>query len=68
MCVWETHKKVPEVQPSLHLVLRLSRFDPQTGWPTGSNDLNLVNLFLRLFGKCTEEELCVRLLCFQVNA
>lgn len=52
-----------------HLVVHLivCRFDPQTGLLTGSNDLNLVNLFLRLFGKCTEEELCVRLLCFQVS-
>lgn len=41
------------------------RFDPQTGLLTGTNDMNLVNLFLRLFGRCTEKALCIRLLIFQ---
>ncbi|GJP32228.1 hypothetical protein CLOM_g16822 [Closterium sp. NIES-68] len=45
---------------------RLPKFDPSTHLLTGSNDLNLVNLFLRLFGPCTEEALCIRLLLFQV--
>lgn len=45
---------------------RLPKFDPETGLLTGSNDLNLVNLFLRLFGRCTEQALCIRLLLFQV--
>jgi UDP-N-acetylglucosamine--dolichyl-phosphate N-acetylglucosaminephosphotransferase len=44
---------------------RLPRFDPQTGLLTGTNDMNLVNLFLRLFGRCTEKTLCIRLLIFQ---
>ncbi|CAI7897645.1 unnamed protein product, partial [Closterium sp. NIES-53] len=44
---------------------RLPKFDPATHRLTGSNDLNLVNLFLRLFGPCTEEHLCIRLLLFQ---
>ncbi|CAM6085587.1 unnamed protein product [Calypogeia fissa] len=44
---------------------RLPRFDPRTNLLTGSNDMNLVNLFLRVFGQCTEQELCVRLLIFQ---
>ncbi|CAI5511503.1 unnamed protein product [Closterium sp. Naga37s-1] len=43
-----------------------AKFDPATHRLTGSNDLNLVNLFLRLFGPCTEEQLCIRLLLFQV--
>ncbi|CAI5497869.1 unnamed protein product [Closterium sp. Naga37s-1] len=37
-------------------------FDLATHRLTGSNDLNLVNLFLRLFGPCTEEQLCIHLL------
>ncbi|KAJ4811091.1 UDP-N-acetylglucosamine--dolichyl-phosphate N-acetylglucosaminephosphotransferase [Rhynchospora pubera] len=44
---------------------RLPRFDPQTGLLIGSSDMNLVNLFLRLFGQCTEKSLCIRLLIFQ---
>ncbi|KAJ4792350.1 UDP-N-acetylglucosamine--dolichyl-phosphate N-acetylglucosaminephosphotransferase [Rhynchospora pubera] len=44
---------------------RLPRFDTQTGLLTGTNDMNLVNLFLRLFGRCTEKSLCIRLLIFQ---
>ncbi|KAJ1702414.1 hypothetical protein LUZ63_002193 [Rhynchospora breviuscula] len=45
---------------------RLPRFDPQTGLLIGTSDMNLVNLFLRLFGQCTEKSLCIRLLIFQV--
>ncbi|RLN36197.1 UDP-N-acetylglucosamine--dolichyl-phosphate N-acetylglucosaminephosphotransferase [Panicum miliaceum] len=41
------------------------RFDPQTGLLTGTKDGNLVNIFLRLFGKCSEKALCIRLLIFQ---
>ncbi len=41
-------------------------FDPKTGLLTGSNDMNLVNLFLRWFGRCSEQQLCIRLLLFQV--
>ncbi|GAQ80668.1 UDP-N-acetylglucosamine--dolichyl-phosphate N-acetylglucosaminephosphotransferase [Klebsormidium nitens] len=44
---------------------RLPKFDPETGLLTGSNDLNLVNLFLRIFGPLTEQQLCIRLLVFQ---
>lgn len=44
---------------------RLPRFDTQTGLLTGTKDGNLVNIFLRLFGKCSEKSLCIRLLIFQ---
>lgn len=44
---------------------RLPIFDPKTGLLTGTNDMNLVNLFLRLFGRCTELQLLIRLLLFQ---
>ncbi|KAL6657426.1 hypothetical protein ACP70R_005206 [Stipagrostis hirtigluma subsp. patula] len=44
---------------------RLPRFDPQTGLLTGTKDGNLVNIFLRLFGRCSEKALCIRLLIFQ---
>ncbi|XP_068661852.1 uncharacterized protein [Aristolochia californica] len=44
---------------------RLPRFDPQTGLLTGTKDGTLVNLFLRLFGRCSENSLCIRLLIFQ---
>ncbi|XP_062189582.1 uncharacterized protein LOC133892693 [Phragmites australis] len=44
---------------------RLPRFDPETGLLTGTKDGNLVNIFLRLFGRCTEKALCIRLLIFQ---
>ncbi|XP_068659508.1 uncharacterized protein [Aristolochia californica] len=44
---------------------RLPRFDPQTGLLTGTKDGTLVNLFLRLFGQCSERSLCIRLLIFQ---
>ncbi|XP_020275109.1 UDP-N-acetylglucosamine--dolichyl-phosphate N-acetylglucosaminephosphotransferase-like [Asparagus officinalis] len=44
---------------------RLPRFDPHTGLLTGTKDGTLVNLFLRLFGQCSEKALCIRLLIFQ---
>eukprot|EP00850_Spirogloea_muscicola_P022795 SM000312S11988 [mRNA] locus=s312:5753:8800:+ [translate_table: standard] len=44
---------------------RLPKFDPCDGLLTGSNDLNLVNLFLRVLGRCSEQWLCIRLLLFQ---
>lgn len=43
------------------------RFDPRTGLLTGTKDGTLVNLFLRLFGQCSEKSLCIRLLIFQVT-
>ena len=45
----------------------IHRFDPETGLLTGTKDGNLVNIFLRLFGKCSEKALCIRLLIFQVD-
>ncbi|KMZ68088.1 Phospho-N-acetylmuramoyl-pentapeptide-transferase [Zostera marina] len=45
---------------------RLPRFDPKTGLLTGTKDGTLVNLFLRLFGRCSEQSICIRLLIFQV--
>jgi len=47
---------------------RLPSYDPKSGLLTGSNDMNLVNLFLRWFGRCSEQALCIRLLAFQVLA
>ncbi|XP_020528306.1 UDP-N-acetylglucosamine--dolichyl-phosphate N-acetylglucosaminephosphotransferase isoform X1 [Amborella trichopoda] len=47
---------------------RLPRFDPQTRLLTGTKDWNLVNLFLNLFGRCSEKSLCIRLLVFQALA
>lgn len=44
------------------------RFDPHTGLLTGTKDGNLVNIFLRIFGRCTERTLCIRLLIFQVKS
>lgn len=46
---------------------RLPVFDPRTGLltPKPQPDWNLVNLFLQLFGSCSENALCVRLLVFQ---
>eukprot|EP00268_Persea_americana_P031973 TRINITY_DN3128_c0_g2_i4.p1 TRINITY_DN3128_c0_g2~~TRINITY_DN3128_c0_g2_i4.p1 ORF type:complete len:466 (-),score=45.23 TRINITY_DN3128_c0_g2_i4:395-1678(-) len=44
---------------------RLPKFDPQTGLLTGTKDGTLVNLFLRMFGRCSENALCIRLLIFQ---
>lgn len=47
---------------------RLPIFDPKTGLLTGTNDLNLVNLFLNLFGRCSELQLLIRLLIFQASS
>ncbi|CAK7342688.1 unnamed protein product [Dovyalis caffra] len=44
---------------------RLPRFDPQTGLLTGTNDGTLVNFYLRMFGRKTENSLCVHLLLVQ---
>ncbi|XP_060183311.1 uncharacterized protein LOC132613305 [Lycium barbarum] len=44
---------------------RLPKFDPKTGLLTGTNDGTLVNLFLRQFGRMSEQSLCVVLLVFQ---
>ncbi|KAK1319138.1 hypothetical protein QJS10_CPB04g00444 [Acorus calamus] len=44
---------------------RLPKYDPQTGLLTGTKDGTLVNLFLRLFGRCSEKSLCIKLLVFQ---
>eukprot|EP01018_Ginkgo_biloba_P038934 Gb_39542 [translate_table: standard] len=44
---------------------RLPSYDPQTGLLTGTRDMNLVNLFLRVFGRCSELSLCIKLLAFQ---
>uniref|UniRef100_A0A6N2K5X7 UDP-N-acetylglucosamine--dolichyl-phosphate N-acetylglucosaminephosphotransferase n=1 Tax=Salix viminalis TaxID=40686 RepID=A0A6N2K5X7_SALVM len=44
---------------------RLPKFDPQTGLLTGTNDGTLVNLYLRMFGRKTENSLCVHLLLVQ---
>lgn len=44
---------------------RLPRFDSQSGLLTGTNDGTLVNVFLRIFGRMTEESLCILLLVFQ---
>ena len=51
---------------------RLPRFETQTGVLSPSKatetryNMNLVTLFLRVFGKTTERKLCLRLLAFQV--
>ncbi|XP_072974979.1 uncharacterized protein [Typha angustifolia] len=42
------------------------RFNPQTGLLTETKYGNFVNLFLRLFGRCSEKSLCIRLLIFQI--
>ncbi|CAN1316041.1 UDP-N-acetylglucosamine--dolichyl-phosphate N-acetylglucosaminephosphotransferase [Linum perenne] len=44
---------------------RLPRFDPKTGLLTGTKDGTLVNLYLRIFGKKTENSLCAHLLLVQ---
>jgi len=48
---------------------RLPVFDPRTGLlrPKPQPDWNLVNLMLQLFGPCTEDALCVRILLFQAG-
>ncbi|KAI5560349.1 hypothetical protein BDE02_16G041400 [Populus trichocarpa] len=45
---------------------RLPRFDPQTGLLTGTDDGTLVNFYLRMFGRKSENSLCVHLLLVQV--
>eukprot|EP00249_Psilotum_nudum_P014921 c25068_g1_i1 orf=216-1121(+) len=45
---------------------RLPSYDSQSGLLTGSSDMNLVNMFLRVFGPCSEYYLCIKLLLFQV--
>ena len=45
---------------------RLPRFDPATGLLHATPNWNLVNLTLHMFGPCTEEQLCWRLLKFQM--
>ena len=44
---------------------RLPRFDPATGLLHATPNWNLVNLFLHLFGPCSELALTARLLWFQ---
>ncbi|KAB5519405.1 hypothetical protein DKX38_023724 [Salix brachista] len=44
---------------------RLPRFDPQTGLLTGTDDGTLVNFYLRMFGRKSENSLCVHLLLVQ---
>eukprot|EP00898_Chlorokybus_atmophyticus_P003962 jgi/Chlat1/4567/Chrsp29S04470 len=44
---------------------RLPRFDPSTGLLHGSDDMNLLNLTLRVGGPCTEKAVVVRLLGIQ---
>jgi UDP-N-acetylglucosamine--dolichyl-phosphate N-acetylglucosaminephosphotransferase len=45
---------------------RLPRYDPGTGLLHATNNMNLVNLFLRVFGPTTELMLAIWLLSFQV--
>ncbi|KAL9237939.1 hypothetical protein vseg_012430 [Gypsophila vaccaria] len=47
---------------------RLPRFDPQTGLLTGTNDGTLVNFTLRVFGRMSEQSLCIVLLVLQALA
>lgn len=47
---------------------RLPRYDPQTGLLTGTKDGTLVNFSLRLFGRMTEQSLCIVLLSIQAIA
>lgn len=44
---------------------RLPTFDAQSGLLFGKKDMNLVNLFLRVFGPCSEHRLFVRLMMLQ---
>ncbi|KAK9836140.1 hypothetical protein WJX81_004399 [Elliptochloris bilobata] len=44
---------------------RLPRFEPSTGLLHATPNWNLVNLTLHLFGPCSEQMLCTRLLAFQ---
>lgn len=45
---------------------RLPRYDPSTRLLHATPNWNLVNLFLQVFGPCTEPALCNRLMAFQV--
>lgn len=45
---------------------RLPTFDPKTGLLTATPNWNLVNLTLQVFGPCTEQALCIRILAMQV--
>lgn len=47
---------------------RLPRFDPQTGLLTGTKDGTLVNFSLRLFGRMSEQSICIVLLSLQAIA
>lgn len=45
---------------------RLPTYDPATGLLHGTDNMNLVNLFLRILGPQTELMLCVYILAFQI--
>ena len=45
---------------------RLPRYDVKTNLLHATPNWNLVNLMLHVFGPCTEQALCIRLLVFQV--
>uniref|UniRef100_A0A6N2N5N6 UDP-N-acetylglucosamine--dolichyl-phosphate N-acetylglucosaminephosphotransferase n=1 Tax=Salix viminalis TaxID=40686 RepID=A0A6N2N5N6_SALVM len=45
--------------------LSATSFDPQTGLLTGTDDGTLVNFYLRMFGRKSENSLCVHLLLVQ---
>ncbi|CAL5229410.1 g12729 [Coccomyxa viridis] len=45
---------------------RLPRYDVKTNLLHATPNWNLVNLMLHIFGPCTEQALCIRLLAFQV--
>ena len=45
---------------------RLPRYDVKTNLLHATPNWNLVNLMLYIFGPCTEQALCIRLLIFQV--
>ena len=45
---------------------RLPRYDAKTNLLHATPNWNLVNLTLHIFGPCTEQALCIRLLTFQV--
>ena len=45
---------------------RLPRYDVKTNLLHATPNWNLVNLMLHIFGPCTEQTLCIRLLAFQV--
>lgn len=47
---------------------RLPTFDPKTGLLTATPNWNLVNLTLQIFGSCSEQALCIRILAMQVVA